>query len=618
MLLIAMSVGLDAPGDLDILPPVVIDFTAAAASYPHVTYVRTGSSVEGSNGNGTTTIYPAGVPVWEDRGDGYGGGLDIFGAYSNLSVAPDDFSAAQWSYGLGDITYTAPPVPGGLGPDGATQAPRLFATDPTASTGAVFRTIGGGGNGRLSVWYKNDVTDPPTGPGALMASNSGGPGANFFLTPTWSFASVYAFGNSDPLIYPAGAQMVPPSDLPGSTQTFFPTESGAVNLHGFQLTIGQIAAVPLVRGATGQVSAKIDASVIVNAIGDLDVTLDVSPFYDNTQETPQLFVENFYLASLPCAGGLYAVRFLAATAQWVVTDNGVDVMTTANYNSSPTPELPPSFQAGFRAGDRVQMQLVRKASTGQCGLVLTVNGCSGDPSTYALPPGGPLVPTDGLYLGSDSGTSGPAAIHVQTVSENVSNAPFARTPQGVYVGDSQTASISGFVTVGSRVLTAAEALTRPVIATVAVAGATIADSVANLELSPVWTGPPPVWLILRAGVNDLLIGDTAAQALASMQAAVNTIAAHWPTTKIFLSIQLPDWGALTALQQGYWTVFNAGLPAIVGQSDIFSTGSLAVNNGSNSYIPIANAGDNLHPNDYGRILIAAGDRADLASNGILV
>jgi hypothetical protein len=591
-----------------------VDFTAQRSSYAHLTYARSGGNVEGSNGANATQVFAANVPVWEDRGDGYGGGLVVAGGWTNAIASPNDFSAAQWILGAG-ATYTAPPVAGGLGPDGATQAASIGNSSPSSGHGYLLQvTPGGATSGRQSVWYKNDQTTPPTAPGGWETNNSYPVGANFASSAVWLRASqVLYIGQTSPyaFIWPSGVRYVnAPTAI--QSQTWDSTQSGNIDAHGAQVAIGQtFADVPLGYGTIGATSAKVDSSVVVNAAGDFFASLDVSPLFDassfySTSINPA--IEDGYLVSLPCAAGLFALRYTAATGVFVVTANGADVLTTAGTGVGST-------QIGFHSGDRVLVTLVDAPSLGVGGLALSVNGAQGDPATFT-PTGGALVPTDGMYLGSNVGATY-WGMRVGVVTQLASSAtPFARSPQGVCFGDSITAATDALRMTPATMLSPLASKTHAPIAVMAIGGEPIQTQQAKWDLSPLKTGPPIGWAIIRTGTNELQSGETAATIASAIEALIVDILGVMPSCKIFVSMPFPNWGALSAPQQTQWTALGVAIPLLTGIAGVLTTGTAACDNGSHSIAPALNLGDNEHPNDAGRAILAAGDVTDMAAAGV--
>lgn len=614
ILLSAMSVGLDACGDLDSSP--FVSFTTQQTSYPHLTYSRAGGNVEGASSANTTQLFAANVPIGEDRGDGYGYALDVMGGWTNAITSPNDFSATQWILGAG-ATYTAPPVTGGLGPDGTTQAPSLGNSSPSSSHGYLLQiTPGGATSGRQSLWYKNDQTTPPTAPGGLDTNNSYPVGANFTSSSAWLRASQVLFiGQTSPysFIWPSGLRFVN-SPTAIESQTWDASQSGNIDAHGAQVAIGQTYAdVPLGYGTIGAVSAKIDASIPINAAGDLFLQIDMSPLYDASSFYPTSVnpaIEDGYVLSIPCVSGLYSLRYVAATGVFVITANGVDVLTTPLTAVGNT-------QIGFHSGDRVIITLVHAPSLGVAGISLSVNGAQGDPLSYT-PSGGALVPTDGMYLGSNVGTSY-WAMRIGKVSQLPSGTTtFFRAPQGICFGDSQTAATDALRTTPATMLTALQSETHAPIAVFAIGGQSIFTQKTEFDMSALKSGPPATWAIIRTGANELTSGDSGAAIAAGIQAMVNDLVGVWPSCKVFVSALLPFWGALSGAQQAQWTILQGLIPSITAKAGVLTTGPTALNNGSNSYLPPFNLGDNLHENDAGRVVLSAGDVTDMAAAGVTI
>jgi hypothetical protein len=606
MIFAAVTVGLDAAGDLNAEPAVTtpIDFTVASASYPGVSYARTGGLAYGMTSANAVASYAAGVPLWENRGNGFGGGLTLFAGFTNEIATPFDFATAPWAV-TADTTVT----PGiQLGPDGVTLTPRILSTLPSNSTGVINYVQGVAENRRHSVWARNDATTPPTATGVFNVGNASAVGLNFQSTTTWIRYSYYEIATQlYTTIWPAGAS------TDGVTLTFNAAASGAINAFGCQDVANRVSDLPLVVGTSGDSKAPTDPARLFQANGDFDVTLELSTLYDTSQYsgngTPVGPMPNGCIFSQQTTTGLLACHYIAATAQFSATVNGAVVATTPVWGSGST-------SVGFEPGDSLTVRVVCKASTAQGGIVLAVNGSSGDPVLF-VPPVAALVPTGLFYPGSNLGATEQWDVQIAKMTPAVAANPFARPAQILITSDSSMSSLDGCYQTTSFMLSIAEARAGKTIATIANAGDNIADQRAKFATSIFNGDANLIAVLIRLSVNNIIAGELAPAIAAELSSYAAFIKAGIPGCLVFIGKLVPCFGALSGPQQAVWSALDAlGVAGIANTDGYFVTGSNALNNGSNAYLPQYNLGDNLHENNPGRIVLGQGDRADLIAHGI--
>jgi lysophospholipase L1-like esterase len=593
-----------------------------------ISVARTGGTIYAAR-SAVSAVAVAGADVYEDRGDGRGGGHWVFDAYTNQIADPFAFLGEHWAV-INTLVRTADI---GAGPDGATQAMRLRDSDPAALAYLFWVGVAPGTPlegetpTQFSLWLRDTSGDAPTSPGSITAFSS------YVLTPngtgtTWKrkascFSKSSGAGQADyGQIYPAGKAY--DADY---IQVDTVAATGAIDVWGAQVTHA-LGDVPLLVGSSSAAVMTVDTPA--NALlpnGDLHIE---GEFWwddrDRLDRQPVSWNGTLYLFSMQTPSGLAALHFSQSVGMRA-TVNGTD-SPNGNYGYTPTEYV----------NHLLRWEFWNRPSDNKGGYNLWWNGCrygGQNRSAFRYAAVAQATPTS-LYLNSNLGAAGSALPAPVTLLRRVDQAaPGGRrdvgtdfeAAEGVILGDSIVTAVSpwGFYT-GAYIYTVSEGKTRRGIVSFADSGFTIAGQTSQWTSSAQRGRSDIQWLIIQLGVNDIITGRTEVQMTTDMQALIDDINTQNPTAKILLSPMTPCKAIYTGPQYALWLAFNAD---IAGSGAIPITGSnlirlspwASLNDGAGNLAALYDGGngyvDGVHPNDTGRFIQAAAFRAALVAEGLL-
>ncbi len=132
-----------------------------------LTGTRTGDPMYLARTLGTEAVEETGSDVYEQREDG--AGQWTFPAYANSIASPNNFGGADWT------PYNSPVMTTGqTDPTGGSNATKI-ADNQAGTVAAIYGvSTDTGYDPTVSVWVRDDATDPPTGSGIITASDGGG------------------------------------------------------------------------------------------------------------------------------------------------------------------------------------------------------------------------------------------------------------------------------------------------------------------------------------------------------------------------------------------------------------------------------------------------------------
>jgi hypothetical protein len=590
-----------------------------------ITAVRSGGTVWPQLS--ASTVQASGIgnnlPIFEDTGDGFGGGVWAMDSVTNdLAAAAFDF-ASGWTAD-GTVTYTPNAA---NGPDGAANADR--ASDGSAVARAVIQRAFVKSVGTLSVFVKDVSGAAPTNPGSIgnmtnstdtnpvlaVSLGSGTSWRRKFLRFTSATANLG--------IFPAGAQQG--VDNLGDT--------GAVDLWGMQVTSTtnneRRYKMPLVTGAASGICTlpfpAADLGTVVSS-GEMDFEVRIrvpgdTPHFDSSSAI-------YWAFRFDTPGGECSARWVyndgTNLRTWIVKINGVDVLQTLAGGT----DWPTTMQ--WLDGDEVVIRVY--ASATRVRLRVRVNGAIAK-DTEVAGNGALTTPTAGWLL-SNSTTANNVfkgrcsgykmySDHTGMAAQEAAN--------GVVLGDSTFGFVNGNIAVASAIYNITHGRAGKRIGVIAKAGDTIAGQKAKWDASPYKGSSAVTWVAIQVGINDVVGGSTAAAITAAYQGLVDDIAAANPLAKIVTMHMLPadGWASMNAGTQQKWIDVNknidgSGSSPVTGAHAIITSvsaalnqhGSLSTTAGQNLLGAAYDTGDHVHENNDGRLLDAAGIVTSLTSLGV--
>lgn len=567
---------------------------APATSYTGVGAARTGGNAIVARGLSTAAVVAAGLPVYEDRGDGLTFGVWTFPGFTN--DASTDF--ATWT-ATGTMVRTAS-VAGA--PDGTATAYTINDTD--AALASKLSVSLGNGQRSFSVWVRDNAT-APTSPGALMGGGS--VGAGFGSGASWRRVSAVPTANNASLIvYPAGAA------TPGPTLTTAAT--GAVDVwmpssvsFGLSPSFIGTADYPAIVGTTGAATLQLKNMNLVDT-GDLDFSV-ASVRMSGSVDLYSL--ADVYVFAGASPEGLIALRYTqtgGTSPSWILTVRGADVLT-----------IP---YAGFVVGDDVAFRVWYRISTGQAGIAMTINGCTR--IVTAATTGSALADTYSAWIGSNLGVSGHSlALWQSWQARFKADVPIALTPEFVILGDSISTGSHWTNSPGANIYSkTTQRRTRPGVVSLGISGDVVSGQKGQWDASAYKGQTNVKAVIIQCGTNDIgLLHSSAATLIAAYQGLVNDIAAANPSARIFASGIAPRRASLSVPDYATWQSVNV---AIGGGGGTPITGVVPVmshvatmNDGSDNLAAAYDSGDGLHPNQLGRVVTGLAWRAALIAQGLL-
>jgi lysophospholipase L1-like esterase len=400
------------------------------------------------------------------------------------------------------------------------------------------------------------------------------------------------------------------------------TTVGSLAVIGSPLVIGQPATDP--RVLVGELETTLYSAGTANVLPLLVVTsgnvFSTIQSYDFTVRFPWPGswwpAADVYAVQIASADGECSLRILGGTAGTVMPKvRGVDTALGFNLNH-------------LAAGAEIELRYAYD-SQGFAGHILhvRVNGCMHFEQTSQGGPSGPgfATPT-ACYLGSAAGSNAlPLPV---TYFESAGRPHTSPAAEFVVFGDSTSAAGPNWKLVGSGIYTPAERWTRPGVFSAAGGGYTIANQTAS------WDGALCAFLrgnasvtacLVMIGVNDIIgSGHAAPTILADLQAFVNHLASTNPAAKIVLAQICPAGAYLDAGQRTTWAAVNDGIagngptPITGVHARVTAHVGILGDAGANYRLrPEYSYGDELHPNNAGRDVVAAEYRAALVSLGLI-
>ncbi len=585
-----------------------------------LTAARTGNTIYAAR-SASTVVAVTGADVYEDRGDGRGGGHWVFDGYAN-SCPPFNFATSPWTDdGSGIVVLGSI----GLGPDGATQGSRI--TDP--NTGQCYLkvldfSITNDKHTHGSLWVRNSAVNP-TAAGAIAVGGTTY-GVAFGNSATWHRISAFWTKSSgleygtQLKIFPAGA--TPDLRSLGGAITLSATPTGAIEVWGAQDTLAG-GDVPLVNGSTGKLDITVDSPAgALSANGDLHiegaVLWQATRFTDF--ETPAWTSGDQYLFSAETANGRQSIRWTSDS--YFKAQKGDGNSTTGIYLANI-----------LAYNQEVRWEYWNRPTAGGGGFNVWFNGCRQGSQTNATRwTAVPQATPTSLYLGSNVGAANsyiPAPVTMLKRADSAISGRRQTTDpeacEGVILGDSILAPLmqAGFLT-GSYIYTFAEARSRLGIVSMAVPGDTISNQLSAWQTGAQRGRSDVAWVFIQIGTNDIVAGSSAATISAGITAMIADINTHNPSATVLLSPITPEKGALTGGQYTIWGVVNSDIAGsgpnpVTGSNLVVLDPWTEMNDGSGNLKtqyaePFT---DGVHPNDLGRIYQASVIRTALVNNGLL-
>lgn len=606
-----------------------VSFASQAGSYTGVTITRSGADVYIEKDATTLEAKTGNTALWRNRQSGAGGGVFLGASYSNQITQPHDLSNAYWLK-LNAPTIVGPGGSPGLGPDGATQ---MSSIEDTGATEQVAYKTGLTGTPPvyMSAWFK-DSSPAPSGimsvaydattfgatPFARTAGVLIGTGAAWRRKVTHSHGT----GLGNVYVGPAGYAGGNAVDGSGLSAAF--TKNAAATgkmLTGFLQVTSILADAPYAvpGSSTGNAVCSLDTPGWLVDSGDLDIEVEweaLQDAYDLQDTTVSPSAPDGHIWSGTSTDGEMSLRYVHGTTgndqKFVLKVRGVDVLDTfsASGGTTRTP--------GWREGDVVRVRAWYRVSTGQCGIRIWVNNVTHPLGTItASTTGVALAEATVAHLGSLSGTSSffPANYRFIRAYLATSPAPSPR-PVVVQLGDSISGSYYRLTLTLAKVLTNAgtkegysTALTGDTIQGQQTAWTAIADKGAVAAV------------VIHAGVNNLSASETSTTVLSRLQTLIDTIKADKPTAKIVVCKILPCKGVFAgdATKYSHWQAVNTGIPSLTSVDAVVTGHMTPLNDGADNLLGLyANNGtDTVHPNEFGRQIIARYTRDALVSLGVL-
>jgi hypothetical protein len=561
-----------------------------------LTPARTGNATYVARSSVTALSIAAGSALYEDQGDGLGGGVWSFPGYTNRCTQPFDFST--WT----GVAGVASGVANGA-PDGTT-ASKVYDSTPSSTPFRYSPGIPGSNPSTQSVWVRDDVITPPTVTGGMACDQTNATGVNFPAGAAWKRVKARGAGTVIQTIYPAGQSIPSPTTI-GAT--------GAVEVWGSSQLDGYLD-LPLTTGASGAATLALASAQLAQLInnGAIHVGGKFLPSWNDAANA-----QDFYYFSATLSDGLFAFRYSHAARQLMLTVRGVDVLTINRHTPN---TLQPTYE-GFLSG----WECWYNPSTGQGGIRTMVGGMWSSSATVTAA-GAPLTGATAAYLGSNLGTSGYLPARHTEFTVYPSSSPLVPMVEGIALGSSDMQGAWDYVSEISRLYTPLEAKTRVGLGLVAAGGDTTATQKAAYLASP-WRGAQ--WAIAMLGENDIGTGMSTSAIIAGVQDMVNTLSANG--TEVLLCTMAPahsHWIYLFGpvdgeVAQQKWldvndAIMGLGGTPITGVAGRCNTHTVALADASWNLLSIyARPGDLIHWNNVGRALVAGLWRTELTALGWL-
>lgn len=598
----AVSVQVTLGGDFTIdVVPAHFAGTRAVAADPLYPTLDNGRRMSGA---------VIGGPIYEWRRGPIPGGWWSFKGYENAIPDPFDLVNPVWDgvknwYNLQGVANTL--IAGAKGPDGAApvyllanQTPAPF---PEPNWFAIYFLTAGvhpydNFIGSVKGWFRAAMGNPASiaflmgnqprslgnwmtaelaraNPNAALDHAPGGGPLSLGASPRWEVLATMSTnspvagggalaGASVWVCYPSTKHglMAFPFPFPGAP--ILDGTYGAVECTGVQLTsdpdfyVAQaVSDVPLIDGVTGDTDWQLatPAQGIVN--GELDVEVSILPGIQdalghlgardpgggaNPAFDGYIFYYDTPLGEVSLRWALDYVVGMTHYLAMVLRINGVDQVISL-----------PANQAYMLANNDQEWKARAYYKNGVAGLRIAVNEASQPAHEVPLAVGALAAPTAAHVMvnPNQAPKNWPWLGQITRVVVNPTDAPTGEPDQpgmGVACGDSLMCSIAFRVAAASYIYTAIESRDggRPPIAVLAQGGKTVAQQLATYTASIYPDNPNVGWLLNNAGINDIILGQTAAQITADIQATVDYWNLHNPTAKKIWQKISPAFGYFTA------------------------------------------------------------------------
>lgn len=595
-----------------------------------ITTTRTGSDMLAQNSASTVQTFTAAQGyVWEDLGDGGGGGLWSFDAHPNDVPAWNTFTAgAGWTNVGASVTTSSIAT----GPDGVANSASGIQTAAGACSGISSSAIGALDSclGVATIWSRNGSPAPSPLPGAIYGNiNASGANSlqnNTTWTRTYGSWSKAAFGGNLANYFGLRVAGEP------ATSSGFPACDGVSTGGIYAFGAQSIAAcdhgiIPTIAGTSTSAEVVAPAAAqLPNSISGNDMHLRGCWLVD------RLFTSNI----TPTDSVTPRVwSMVTADGESVIKWNNQTVFE-AYFNGDTL--HPVDLNVGYLDQAKFSPMLTcfewwSQPSTVTSGFEMILNGMraySGGvaplPSVYTM-----HTPT-GMWLGSEKGGAGTGPgfavrwTDLQRVGSDPNIAEFA------ILGDSLLSSFPPYVAAGPAIYTVNQARARPGIASFAFPGETIAQQQARWDASAQKGQSYIKAVLILIGTNNIGGGGfTDVTAAAALQGLINDVHTGNPTAKIVLAPNLPVNCNYNATIQGYFANYNldilgtgpnpitdpgGGVLAVMPMWTSLSGGPIGPS--TYCYLPQYNSGDNIHENNLARItVVGPAFASELTSLGLL-
>ena len=648
---LGLGIGIyNAPAVVSPTYNTIADVTSKATTYTGLTFTRTGSTAYLQTADGVVESQGNNVALWEDRNDGAGGGVWGFASYTNDVTDAFDINNAFWST-VGSPTRTTNVGDGPLVGSGNADSIR----DTSAAAAAV-------------VYHSGFTTTPPHRFGSIWLKDGSNPNApspqKTGLVHTYPVTNGTSIDARESERLSAGVASwkrlttrthglgtignfcIAPSAWSGSASAGY-TENvagtGETIVWGAQTTTAP-ADVPLISGsASGNmvIGLSTPATLVDSGDFDFEITLVMRQDRWTANGATQNQIPSGYILKATSTDGELSLRYDAGTSPksyyddaFILKVRGVDVVSLVGNGSNT------ELMHGWRNGDKLTLRAWYRVSTGQCGIRLSVNGtCTALTATAGSGTWGKTGSTTGTALAAPSsayllsdGSSNFFAAQISGVVKSyvlAAGNPPTFAPEFVWVGDSTSAPYLRTICTVSALIKNSEAASRQGSLSIACASETIQQQITRW--SAIVDKSKIAAVVIYVGFNNINgSAESASTVLGRIQTLINTIASDRPTAKIILCQLHPckTWVATTPKYQ-VWQDVNSGINGgtginttvtpITGAHAIVTSHVATLNNGSDdlAYPNYAIASGDVHPNDWGRIVIANAVRTAMQGLSLL-
>jgi hypothetical protein len=433
--------------------------------------------------------------------------------------------------------------------------------------------------GSLQCWFKDNPLNP-SNIAVLSGSTQGNPTGNWrgiekrrglkhnsgllFVANGWeriatlsilfppaaggSFAGQTVIAINPSLLHGLDASRFAPGVVPGDAD-----EGGSVLVAAAQATtsvIGEWYAaqaasdLPLIKGNIGgtQFAITTPANVIVN--GEFDIQMQLVPGWQecimmagpsNPHPGGNPPWDGLYFFSAQTPDGELSLRYddTVPGGKFAMRVRGVEVLDLLGND------------AGMFANNDQVVTIhawYKPLTTGECGIRFNVNGAF-QPANTNVAIGAALAAPTSFYIMHKPFADvlvtqpwqmpGMVTGQLKVFPPGTSDAEPSQPGIIVHLGDSLIRSNTKYVATPSYVWTGREYIENdpPLIAVLAIGGATLASQLAAWIASPYRGDPNVAAVVIEGGINDIILGRTSAQILTDYQAIIDDVQINNPTAK---------------------------------------------------------------------------------------